>query len=252
MLEFLSDGLTLGQRVCYAAFGDADRLLDDLRGLDGLAEALAAGAVQVRSLGSLYPDDTPVDQLAQVRAYAEQTAQARADGYTGLRVVAEATALVRTPAQLDAFARYEHLVDRYMATQPFAAMCGYDRRELDAGMIAQVACMHPTVSAGASQFRLHASERAAASLGGEIDINTRDLFPRALERTDLWPTGGELVIDATDLLFIDHRGLIALGEYAARRGGVAVLRTGNPTAARIVEILRLTDVRVESPLAQAA
>ena len=243
MLEFLADGLSLGQRVCYIAAGDGQRLLDDLRGLDELEVGIAAGAVLVQSLDKVYPDG----ERAQVHEYARQTDRALADGFKGLRVAVETTPLVRTPAQLDAFARYEHKVDRFMSEQPFAALCAFDRRELGAEPIAQLACMHPNANAGTTQFRLHASHRAAASLGGEVDFNTRDLFPLALERADLWPTGGELVIDATDLTFIDHRSLIVLGQYAARRRGVAVLRTANPGPARLLELLDLGYVRVEPP-----
>jgi anti-anti-sigma regulatory factor len=248
LVEFLADGLSLGQRVCYMAAGDVRKLLDDLRGLDRLDKRIAAGAVQVQSLDKLYPDGLLINEHAQVLEYAEQTDRARADGFTGLRVAAEATPLVRTPAQLDAFARYEHQVDRFMSEQPFAALCAYDRRELGAEPIAQIACMHPNTNAGTTQFRLHASNRAAVSLGGELDFNTYGLFPLALERANLRPTGGKLVIDATGLTYIDHRSLIVLGEFAARRGGVAVLRTANPSPARIVEILDLADVRVEPPV----
>lgn len=247
MLEFLADGLSLGQRVCYIAAGDVRKLQDDLRGLDGLDVGVAAGAVQVQSLDDVYPDGQPVDKHAQVKEYAEQTDRARADGFTGLRVVADVTPMVRTPAQLDAFARYEHLVDRFMYKQPFAALCAFDRRVLGAEQIAQVACMHPNVNKGATQFRLHASDRAAASLSGEIDVNTRTLFPVALERADLRPISGELVIDTPGLTFIDHRGLILLGEFAAERGGVAVLQTADRRSAKVLELLDLTNVRVEAP-----
>jgi anti-anti-sigma regulatory factor len=247
VLEFLADGLSLGQRVCYVAAGDVQKLRDDLRDLDGLDVEVEAGAVLIQSLDKVYPDGMPVDECAQVQEYARQTDRALADGFTGLRVAAETTPLVRTSAQLDAFARYEHKVDRFMSEQPFAAMCAFDRRELGAERIAQLACMHPNANAGTTQFRLHASKRAAASLGGEVDSMTRDLFPLALERADLWSTGGELVIDATGLTFIDHRSLIVLGEFAARCGGIAVLRTASPSPARIAELLDLTNVRVEPP-----
>lgn len=247
MLEFLADGLSLGQQVCYIAAGDVRKLWDDLRGLDGLDVGVAAGAVQVQSLDNVYPDGQAVDKHAQVKEYAQRTDRACADGFTGLRVAADVTPMVRTPAQLDAFARYEHLVDRFMCEQPFAALCAYDRRVLEAEQIAQVACMHPNANEGATQFRLHASTRAAASLSGEINIDTRTLLPLALERADLRPTNGELVIDAPDLDFIDHRGLILLGEFAARRGGVAVLRTADQRSAKVLELLDLTNVRVEAP-----
>lgn len=248
VLEFLDDGLALGQRVCYTAAGGIERLLDDLRALDGLEAGLARGAIHVRSLDRIDPDGVAVDGYAQVHEYSEQTSMAREDGFTGFRMATEATPLVRTPSRLEAFTRYEHLVDRFMAAQPFTAMCAYDRRELGPKLISQIACMHPNSNDPAAQFRLYASSHAAAALGGEIDINTRELFPLALERARLEPTDGELVIDARGLSVIDHRSVITLGEYAAARGTVAVLRTATPGPARIVEVLELTDVRVEPPL----
>jgi hypothetical protein len=113
-------------------------------------------ALQVVSLDSTYTTGTVVDPAAQVQLYAAATAEALDAGFTGLRVAAEVTQLVRTPAQLDAFARYEHLVDRYMATHPMSAMCSYDRGELGDDVIAQLACMHPCAHAGAAPFHLHA------------------------------------------------------------------------------------------------
>ena len=247
VLEFMADGIALGQRVRYTAAGALDRLLAELAGLDGLQDWVKKGAVQVRSLDQVYPDGPPVDELAQMQTHAEEADQARADGFTGLRVAADATPLVRTPAQLEAFLRYEHLMDRYLAGQPFAALCAYDRRELGPELTTQIACMHPNANEGATQFRLHASSWAAAALGGEVDINVRRLLALALERAGLRPTNGELVIDAAELTFIDHRSLIMLGQFAAARGAVAVLRTANPNPARIVDVLELQDVRVEPP-----
>ncbi|MCE6995451.1 MEDS domain-containing protein [Saccharothrix sp. S26] len=79
----------------------------------------------------------------QVRVCADATQEALAAGFTGLLVVADVTPLVSTPARLEAFARYEHLVDCYMATHPLAGMCAYDRVQLGDAAVAQVACLHP-------------------------------------------------------------------------------------------------------------
>ena len=103
-----------------------------------------------------------VDPDAQVRAYAAATGAALAADFTGLRVVAEATPLVRTPEQLDAFARYEPMIDGYMVTHPFSAMCAYDRRILDESAIAQLACLHTSTNAPVP-FRLHGCEIGRAS-----------------------------------------------------------------------------------------
>jgi anti-anti-sigma regulatory factor len=246
--EFLAEGLALDQRVCYVAPGDPQMLAENLCGLDGLTGALQRGAAQLVPLDSTYPVGTVIEPDAQVHTYAAATQQALAAGFTGLRVAAEVTSLVRTPSQLDAFARYEHLVDRYMTSWPFSAMCAYDRGQLGEAATAQLACLHPNTNTAVPGFRLHASRGVTASLAGELDWGNATLLGQALERADLQPGGGELVIDAAEVSFMDHRSLIMLAEHARRNRATVVLRIRWPGAARLVQLLNLDGVRVE-PLA---
>ncbi|MDQ2588379.1 MEDS domain-containing protein [Saccharothrix yanglingensis] len=243
--EFLSDGLERGLRVCYVASGSADVLVEDLRGIDGIDRALREGAARVASLDATYPFGTVVEPEAQVRAYAAATEAAVADGFAGFRVAAEATPLVRTPRQLAAFTRYEHLVDHYMADHPFSALCAYATGEVDDSAFAQLACLHPNTNAQSPGFRLHAAGDHVTALGGEVDASTEDLFAWALDRVDLRPRGGEMVLDATGLTFLDHNSLLRLADLAAKRGTPLVLRASWPGLSRLTEFLDLHDVRVE-------
>ncbi|MFD5829469.1 MEDS domain-containing protein [Lentzea sp. NPDC060358] len=245
--EFLADGLLLGQAVRYISTGDADQLRAELAGSEVLGAALRDGSAQVTSLDDVYPVGTVIDPVAQVRAYAAATDRAVLDGFTGLRVAADCTVLVGSQEQRAAFARYEHLADRYMAAHPFSALCAYDSGRLPAGAIEQVACMHPNTNADGVRFRLHGTDRAgcAAALGGEVDSSSRDSFARALDLADPLPVGGELVIDATGLTFLDHNGLLRLSAHARRHDSTLVLHTRWPGAARLVRALDLADVRVE-------
>ncbi|MEU7527221.1 MEDS domain-containing protein [Saccharothrix sp. NPDC042600] len=244
--EYLAEGLALGQRVRYVTAGD------DTGVLSGFEEALASGAAQITSLGDTYASGSVVVPEDQVRAYAAATEEALAAGHTGLRVAAEATPLVRTPTQLAAFLRYEHLVDRYMAERPFSAMCGYDTTQLDGPAITKLAGVHPCANRPAP-FRLHAvavrpdgdsgPAGGVFELGGELDASGHELLGALLERIDAGPGG--LVVHAPELSFIDHRGLLMLADSARRRGGGLVLRTRATGAARLVEVLDIPDVRVE-------
>ena len=198
-------------------------------------------------LGDTYPEGTIVDPLAQVRFYAAATEQAVAAGYTGLRVVADVTPLVRTPAQLDAFARYEFRADRYIRDHPFRAMCAYDRTELGDDAIAQVACMH-SASRADVPFRLHACPPAegCAALTGELDPDTDDLLTTALNRADLTPSGGEVVLAADGLRFADHHALLRLQRYAEDHDTTVVLRGANTSTRRLADLLDLPLLRVEA------
>ncbi|MEU8006189.1 MEDS domain-containing protein [Catellatospora sp. NPDC049111] len=241
--RFLADGLAAGQQVIYLA--DA-AVPTDLDHVDGFAEARSRGAARVQDLG-IYEIDRPVDPLVQAQAYAQATEQSIADGYTGLRVAAEVTPLVRTPAQLAAFTRYEHLVDAYMVTRPFAAMCGYDSRRLSADTLAELACMHPLASRASAPLRLFPSDRPGitAALAGEVDLNGRELLAKALRRARLERAGGEIAIDAGDLAFLDHRGLFQLVEHIRAQGASTVLHVAEDSPVRLLaDTLRLPDVRL--------
>jgi len=243
--EFLAEGLDLGYRVRYTGTGDPDALVEDLDGIEGIGEALSTGAAQVASLDATYRVGEVVEQAAQVRAYAEATESALAAGFAGLRVAADCTSLVRTPEQLNAFSGYEHRIDRYMVDRPFSAMCAYSADEVDDDAFAQVACMHPITNTSSPGFRLHASGARVTALGGEVDSIDDGLFELALKRADLRPHGGELAVDATNLTFLDHRGLLRLARHAADHGAAVVLRTSWSGVSTLVDLLELTNVRVE-------
>jgi ABC-type transporter Mla MlaB component len=246
--RFLTTALAGGEQILYVGSGDETALAEQLRSAGGrFDEGLRSGAVQVASVDSTYCAGAVVDPAGQVAFYAAATEQALAAGFSGLRVAADATGLVRTPAQLDAFARYEHLVDHYMAAHPMTAMCGYDLGELGEEAVAQLACMHPRAEEVASPFHLHGHVRveAAAALGGELDMESRRWWPLALEREDLQADTGTIAIDAVGLDFVDHHGMLAVADYAERHATTVVLRTRLSAPARLLDLLDLTSVRVE-------
>ncbi|MCZ7421274.1 MULTISPECIES: MEDS domain-containing protein [unclassified Micromonospora] len=246
-VEFLRDGLAAGERVWFVVSGPAEPVRDQLLGTRDFADALLTGAAQVRSLDGAYGRTATIDPASQVAAYRSATREAVADGYTGLRVAADATELVRTPAQRDAFARYEHRVNEMMRTEAFRAMCAYDRSRLGESAVAELACLHPEHNLGQLLFRLYAVplSQGQTALAGELDPSNHDLFRTALDRADLRPVEDELVLDAHGLRFLDHRALIHLSEYARDRHATVVLRAARPGVARLAALLDLPDVRVE-------
>ncbi|WP_245931556.1 MEDS domain-containing protein [Actinokineospora auranticolor] len=244
--EFLSEGLAAGKQVCLIAPGSDRSLLDELRPIAGIDALLERGAVRVRSLDTVYGDGDVVEPEEQVGFYTAETERAVADGFTGLRVAAEATELVRTPAQLGAFARYEHAVDRYMAASTFDAMCAYSLPDLGADAVDRLAAMHPRTNVDTVPFHLHGwGGSGAVALDGELDSRSRELFPWALDHAAGGWGRGEVVVDARGLTFTDHHGLLRLAEQAERHGFTAVLRTRASSPARLVDMLGIRRVRVE-------
>lgn len=249
--EFLTDGLALGLRCVYAADRPAAQLEADLAAIPDLRTHLDRGDLTLTSLEHLYATGSVLDPAQMRASIAAETEDALTQGYAGLRVVADATALVRTPEQLSAFAAWEHTADRFMATHPLSGMCGFDGRQLSESAASVLACLHPAARAGTAPFGVFApGERADLGLWGELDRSVLDDFRACLERTGL-DAACELVVDGSRLAFVDHRGLESIRDFASGLGATAVLRTASSLPARLVALLGLEGIRVESAPAAA-
>lgn len=254
---FLANGLEQGLRVQWVVAGSCGdgactgHDVDDAR--KWLIDQLApdrADAVQVTSIRDTYGVGHTVSAREQIAVYAEATATALAAGFAGFRVAADVTPLVNTPQQLDAFARYEHLIDRHMRRNPLSALCAYDRATLGAGAVAQVACMHPMTNAD-SMFRWHAADGddedcVEVALSGEVDRSVRTLFSTALDRTDV-ERGQPIVVDARNVVFIDHHALAELDDLGRRYDARIVMRNAGFMVRRIVALMNLEHVILADP-----
>lgn len=100
MVEFLGECRASDQRVQYVARGDRAAQHRHVDGLDG-ADGTAGGPVPVLPVDDVYEPGETVGPEAQVAAYRAATEQALADGFTGLRVAAEATPPLCGLAALD-------------------------------------------------------------------------------------------------------------------------------------------------------
>jgi anti-anti-sigma regulatory factor len=128
-------------------------------------------------------------------------------------------------------------------------MCAYDRSSLGSAATAELACMHASSNRQLCSFSLVAGTGGTIALRGEIDVVDRESFVTALSRIDPPDDGDELVIDATELEFIDHNGLLAMTDVISRSGRRAVMRTRSSGPARLAEIMGLTRLlRVEVAL----
>lgn len=242
--KFLTDGLAAGQRVYFVGRSVRET---DLDFADGFAAARAAGAAHVQDVG-VYDAGRGGDPAEQVEVWAQTARRALADGFAGLRVAADVTSLVDTPAGREAFGRYEFLIDMHMARNPLTGMCGFDRRVLGDAVVTDLACMHPVARRASTVLRVHASAEPGVSavVAGEVDIAGYELLRTALSRIDVTPVDGRVTVDGRGLSFIDHRGLIQLVQHIRNRGATTELLVDRRSVVTpLADLLRLPDLRVE-------
>ncbi|GBE68298.1 hypothetical protein MFM001_47600 [Mycobacterium sp. MFM001] len=248
--EYIADGLRQNQYVAYARDCSRAELHAELAAMPGIGEHLDSGGIEVWPTDDYYvyrPGTDVIDADGALAKYLDAVEQAIAKGYSGFRAVSDVTTVARTPEQRDALARLEYLVDQQMAVQPFSALCAYDVNQLGTAAN-ELMCLHPFVSSGSVTFRLFADPDAEMdfALAGEIDASANELFDTTVQR--IWPLvpGNTVRIGAHKLEFIGHRELCALEQRARQHDRKVVLSTTQPTVTRLVEVLGLTHVRVDT------
>jgi ABC-type transporter Mla MlaB component len=225
VVEYLTDGRRLGQRLFYVGGKPEAGLRADIDGLEAVEPLLRDGGLRVAPIPALYRPGEPIDPEDQLAIFADATEEALADGYTGLRVAAEVTTLVTEPETWSAHTRWESLADRYMASHPLSALCLYDRDAIPERALSDLAAVHPAAHAPAAMvpFRVY-SDPDALMLEGEVDYFSTEALRRVLAAAPR--NGSQTVLDLSRLEFIDHHGLLALADHArsfdSGSGGMAI------------------------------
>jgi ABC-type transporter Mla MlaB component len=212
-LQWLEDGLRLGQRLLYVGASEVETLRADLEGLEDAEALIASGALLLVSLPAMADRSGRHDSAAWMAFYTAATDRAVADGYAGLRVAAEISPLVGDRDAWQPHARCESFADRYMTGRPLAALCCYDRRSVPEEALADIARFHPLVHGPEriAPFRLFATPDALA-LSGDLDRFSADALERLLGMAAR--PAGAAILDIGALEFIDHQGVLALIDQA--------------------------------------
>jgi anti-anti-sigma factor len=235
-LYFAADGMALRQRLFYVSERRDDDVLTDLRSLGDPAAMRRDGALVVQQVSDVYPGGGPItDPEGQLAAFDGVVKQAVSDGFAGVRVVAEVSALVSDPAWSDGQAAWEQLADRYMVTNPLAALCGYDQRVVGCDGASVLASVHPVRHDATATFSVFADD-GAVCLEGEVDAFQVPLLERALDAVPDGPAGEPLVVDLSELRFIDVAGTGVLARHVAGlvAGGAEVqVRRARPLVRRL-------------------
>jgi anti-anti-sigma regulatory factor len=230
-IEWLADGVRHHQRLVYVADGRPDELLADLTGLAGRDQLVERGELEIHATRDLYDLSRPIDAPSQLALYAGTVDRAVADGYVGVRVVADITPLVADASRHAAHVRWEHAADRYMVGHPLAPLCTYDAT-IAGSSIESIVCVHPLRRTGDATppFSLWASDSVVV-LEGEADGLRAGVLADVL---DALGDEGDVVIDVSMLRFVDGRAAFVLhralgrlrdrGQHAQLRGSSSSLR----------------------------
>ena len=248
LTDFFTEGLQDGLRLAYVSSDGADAARPDLADLSDLDGLLAAGALHVLSARDMYGAGGPVDPERVVASVAAATEQALADGFRGLALSADATELIGTPADQDALARWEFLVDRYMASHPLSALCGYGL-ELGNDTVTEFAMLHTARRSNEARLQVFACADGAIGLAGECDAVDVATLGRVLSR--LRTAGAPaLVVDMACVEYVDHRLLLMLDRFARGNGVAVSVRSAPPLAARLIELLPVSSLQLATSGAQ--
>jgi anti-anti-sigma regulatory factor len=237
---FLAGGLARGERLLCVG----DRAIAAVRGdrppLDGVDDLIAAGTLELLDITAAAG---AFDADAQFAVFDAATRRALADGYTGLRVLAELTALATDPAHRPELVRWERLADDYVVHGPgMTAMCAYDA-DLPPEALTDVASVHPLIHgpSGIPPFRVFVDDDRIV-LAGSVDTFDADRLAQVLAGS---PATGRAVVDLDLLEFVDAAGCRVIARWAGdlRARGVPVeVRGASRMFRRIWHILALGDV----------
>jgi anti-anti-sigma regulatory factor len=251
--RFLSGGVARGERLLCVGDGVVDRMRSDDPPLPDAAALLERGALELLTVAEAYDAAGRFSAERQFEYYEAATRRARADGYTGLRVVAELSALAADPGHRPELMRWEHVADHFMDSgSGMTAMCAY-RADLGPRTLPDVTSAHPlvrTTDAG-PPFRVFVDD-GRVTLAGSVDTFSAGRLSTLLASSPV--RRGGAVLDLALVEFIDVAAARVLARWARglqERSLDVEFRGASPLFRRMWRVLGLDEL-VPGALAEAA
>jgi len=226
-------GLDRGERVVLiepetAAYPDSATTVLRQQGTDPAA-FLACGQLQVLAADR---------DLYSLQGQVDLVEGALRDGFPGVRVTARAQAADSLVDEQE-HADLERAMNRLCHTRPVSALCQYEA-DLAPMMLHALCGMHADGIVEA-QLRCRAT-RDGLSLAGDVDVSNHEVLRFALRAATTTESPRDLVVDLTDLGFMDVCGARALltgtTEHRGAGGRLRLLRP-SPAVERMLLLLGL-------------
>jgi anti-anti-sigma factor len=206
---YVRAGLRARHRVLYLGRGERVQAELVAQGVD-VRSALAAGRLRVSPAAGEYVHAGTFDVDGSVEHFRAEAAQARADGFRGLRAFGDMSWVARTgrAAQMP---RYEARINRLFAEGFAMGVCLYDRRLFSSGDLREIIRSHPcTITAQTDPeavpllraVRITTVAGVGVRLDGEADLSNRNALRTVLEHL-AEETGRTMIVDVTGLRFAD-------------------------------------------------
>lgn len=193
VVPFIRLGLQRGERCMYIF--DENTEEDVLRALQagGIAtdEAIASGALVLVGKRDTYLKEGHFDPDLMIDLLERSTAEARAAGFSALRVTGEMTWALAGEAGSERLIEYEAKLNRFFPGSDCLAICQYNRNRFSAEVIRDVIRTHPLVIVGQMVCRnpwfVPPDElRAPPSLEAEVDRLLRQMVETAKIEAELF------------------------------------------------------------------
>jgi hypothetical protein len=206
-----------------------------LGALGDLERLLHSGQLELHSIGEVYATGSDFNPARQLAIFQGVLASALAQGYTGIRVVADNTPFIS--GEEEAFRRWlawEQLTDRFQARSEVTGVCYFDSGAVDSERLADLAALHPVRSATSEPPRFNVfADDDAVLLTGTFDSWSARRFTRIITAT---PADAPLLVDLSRAEFVDHRALLALNR-AATEARPVLIRGADPAMRQLPGLL---------------
>lgn len=228
LTPFLQHGLARGERVLYIGESPATGEVLDFLGEDGLDPHfyLERGQLLLRTVAGTFLRSGAFDPAAMAALLCQETEQALADGYAGLRFSAEMTWLLKRPAGSERLLEYEARLSKFLPGSSALVLCQYDRRRFSPELLLDVLRTHPLVIVGTelceNSYFLPPEELCRGNLPrAALRQWTADLVRRRRRGASWWREldllEGMLEASPRGFIVVDRQGQIVLANPQAEQ-----------------------------------
>ncbi|WP_328470551.1 MEDS domain-containing protein [Actinoplanes sp. NBC_00393] len=216
LAAYIGAGLREDDRILY--FGPAPGELTTglaARGLD-VRPALDRGQLRMATPEESYLSGGSFDPEATMAGWRAESAQARADGFRGLRAIGDMSWAARPVPGAERLPWYEAHVNRVFADGDAMAICLYDRRVFTETALQRICWSHPATvdrdtapSAEPALRAVRTIDPPGLRLTGDADLSNRHALQAVLENLfeDTPDPGGPLTVDLSGLRFADSAAM---------------------------------------------